>query len=137
MRLKCKKPSRISDRQVRSLTAHIQRDRNEYDLTIVQEYVALGLGFWDGRAWVEVTTEGGFVISVPLDQFEIVSGESSAFWELRVDADGSVKLWPPSFYRPAYHADLADREPGVVADFEQVREKLEAEARGQLTRLRG
>lgn len=95
----------------------------------------MGVGFWDERAWVEIATEGGFILSVPLTEFEIVNGIPSTFWATRMDADGSVRLWPPSFYQDSYHSDLADRKPSVVADFERVRESLEAEDRRQLIRL--
>jgi hypothetical protein len=94
----------------------------------------MGLGFWEGRAWVEIAMEGGFVLSVPLTEFEIVNGTPSTYWEARTDKEGTVRLWPPSFYQKTYQADLADREPSAVADFEQVRELLEAEDRRQLSR---
>lgn len=97
----------------------------------------MGLGFWEGRTWVEIATEGGFVLSVPLAEFEIVNGSPSTFWVARMDDDGTVRLWPQSFYQETYQADLADREPSAVADFERVREMLESEDRRQLSRLGG
>ena len=97
----------------------------------------MGLGFWEGQAWVEIATEGEFILSVPLAEFEIVNGTPSAFWDARMDDDGTVRLWPPSFYQATYHADLADREPSVVADFERMREMLEAEDRRRLSRIDG
>jgi len=87
----------------------------------------MGLGFWDGVVWVEIVLEGGFMLSVPIGEFEVISGFVSRFWSLKVSGDGTVRLWPPSFYSRAYHSNLADRVPDVVADFERVRAAVEKE----------
>ena len=110
-----------------AVAAYKQPDRTEYDLIVGQEYVAMGLGFWDAKAWMEIATVGGFLLSVPLTEFEVVSGKPSSFWELRVTADDAILLWPPSFYKATYHSELADRVPSVVEDFEYVRQLLEKE----------
>lgn len=89
----------------------------------------MGLSFFDNAVWVEIATEGGFLMSVPLREFEIVSGKPSIFWEARVDKDNTFRLWPPSFYAPFYHSDLADRDPHVVTDFDRVREQIEEDDR--------
>lgn len=89
----------------------------------------MGLSFSDDAVWVEIATEGGFLVSVPLKEFEIVSGKPSMFWEARVDSDNIFRLWPPSFYAPFYHSDLADREPDAVTDFDRVRKQIEEDDR--------
>jgi len=117
------------DEGVLDFTAHVSPLRSEHDLLVGREYTAMGLGFWDGVAWVEIATEGGFLMSIPLTEFEIVEGSASAFWTARVDRDGTVRLWPPTFYEGTYHSDLADLEPGAVSDFARVRAMIESEDR--------
>lgn len=103
--------------------------RTQYDLVVGQEYVAMGLSVSDGVIWIEVATDGGFLMPVPLKEFDIVYGKPSNLWEARVDEENTFRLWPASFYAPFYHSDLADREPAVVADFDRVREQIEEEER--------
>lgn len=89
----------------------------------------MGLSVTSGGVLVDIATEGGFLMPVPLKAFDIVSGRPSSLWEARLDADGTFRLWPPSFYTPFYHSDLADREPAVVADFDATRRRIEEEDR--------
>jgi hypothetical protein len=129
MRLRCIRRVPVSVDRVVDLAAYKRPDRTPYDLVVGEEYVAMGLGFWDAKVWIEVATAGDFLISVPLDEFEIVSGTPSIHWKLEASGDGYVRLWPSSFYQPAYHSDLADRVPAVIDDFERVRKMLEGEDR--------
>src|SRR5713101_189436 len=124
MRLRCIRRNPISRDAVTDLAAYRQPDRTEFDLVVGHEYVAMGFGFWDAKAWVEVATDGGFLLSVPLEEFEVVSGRPSSYWELRATDDGSVRLWPVSFYAPTYHSDLADRVPSVVQDFDRIKQLI-------------
>lgn len=87
----------------------------------------MGIGHWDGELWVEVATDGGFLMSVPASELELVNGRPSALWELRLGEAGDFRLWPSSFYGEFYHSDLADRVDGVVKDFEKMRAALERE----------
>lgn len=89
-----------------------------------QEYAVFGLGFWEGRAWVEIESDGGFLYSVPLSEFEIVDATPSSLWRIRAQPDGAITLWPPEFYEPYFHSDLADRKPEAVDAFKSVRERL-------------
>lgn len=134
MRLKCIRRTTIES-TVLDFAAHTRPDRNEYDLVIGQEYVAMGLGFWDSQVWAEIATDGGFLMSVPLQEFEIACGTPSAFWVTRMDPDGTVRLWPPSFFEEGYQALLADREPRAVADFDRIRELIEAEDQRRMMRI--
>lgn len=103
--------------------------RNEYDLVVGQEYVAMGLSFINAHVIVEVATQGGFLMPVPLRAFAIVSGRPSAHWEARVESEENFRLWPPAFYEPFFHSDLADREPTIVAEFNALRRLIEEEDR--------
>lgn len=102
-------------------------DRTSFDLEIGTTYVAMGIGFWDGIVWAEIAVEGDFLLSIPLDQFEVVVGRPSIHWELRNGQDGAVRMWPPSFFDRGYHSRLADQVPEVVRDFAKVRDMLERE----------
>ncbi len=137
MRLKANPPTRVLADGALSYNAHSSPNRTPHDLISGSEHVAMGIGFWDGIAWVEIATEGGFLMSIPITEFEVVRGSPSRFWEMKVDADGTVRLWPPSFYQGTYHSDLADLAPEVVRDFERVREQIEQEDAGHVVTISG
>jgi len=127
MRIRCRRNTTVG--QTLSFQAKRTPLRTEYDLVVGQEYVAMGLSVADAVVWIDIATEGGFLIPVPINEFEITSGRPCSLWEARVDEEGIFRLWPPSFYAPFYHSDLADREPRVVADFDRVRQQIEEEDR--------
>ena len=102
-------------------------NRTASDLVVGREYVAMGIGYWRGELWVEVATDGGFLISVSANELELINGRSSALWELRLEEGGEFRLWPSSFYGEFYHSDLADRVDAVVKDFDRVRLAIERE----------
>src|SRR4029077_7096980 len=68
----------------------------------------------------------GYLVSTPACLFEIVDGTASRHWQLRIQKDGAVTRWPPSFYREYYHDDLSSLVPEVVQDFQRVRQLIEA-----------
>lgn len=103
--------------------------RTDYDLDLLREYVALGIGFWDGIAWAEIATDGGWILSVPLELFEITEPTASRYWQLRFDARG-MTLWPPFFYESTLNSELADDVPEAVEKFRSLKAQIEAEALG-------
>jgi len=104
-------------------------------LELDKEYVVYGLQFetqsliWGTGVWLQVAAEERIAFA-PVCLFDVVEGHVSRHWDLRTWEDGSVTLWPPSFYADYYHDDLTAKKKDVVEDFRQVREVLEREARG-------
>lgn len=101
-----------------------QEHRTEHDLVPGREYLVFGLSFWNCELWVEVESDGGFLYSVPLSEFEIVNARPSKYWQLQREVDGAYTLWPLELRRPYFHADLADRVPAAVEAFAQLKLKL-------------
>jgi hypothetical protein len=106
----------------------------DFHITPGKEYVVFGLTVviepgYPGRGLrVEHLTDYGNLVGTPICLFEILDGTVSQYWQTRVREDGTVTLWPPTFYREFYHDDLSDGEPDVVEDFKRVKELIEAEA---------
>jgi hypothetical protein len=98
-----------------------------FALTIVVEPDASGRGLFLDHL---TETNYGNLVRTPACLFEIVDGTASRYWEVRVREDGTVTLWPPSFYREYYHDDLSEGLPDVVEDFRRIRALIEAEAVG-------
>ena len=48
-------------------------------------------------------------------------------WELKVDENKNIRLWPPSFYRMYYRDDLSENVPEIVEDFQRVKALIEKE----------
>ena len=103
-------------------------------LTADESYLVLGLQYdvgsiiWGTGAWVQLSVEPDRVLFAPLYLFELIDSRPSRLWDTRLWEDGSVTLWPPSFYREYYHDDLAAGDPDVVDDFRQVLAELAEES---------
>lgn len=113
--------------QAKQLGASFNTERTDYDLDLLREYLAIGLGYWQGVAWVEIVTDGGWLLSVPLFLFEITDPKASKYWEIRTDG-ASTTLWPPSLYEPDFNSQLADDVPSAVETLRELRALMEAEA---------
>lgn len=64
----------------------------------------------------------------PLCLFEIADGRASVYWDVGVQKDGAVTLWPKNFYREYYLEDLFEDEPEIVKDFKQLYSLMQAES---------
>lgn len=99
-----------------------------------REYVVIGVDFAvDSRVhgtgtWLHLVNDDDRLSWAPLGLFDVTDPRVSSQWELRQHADGQVTLWPPALYREFFHDDLSEREAEVIAEFQRVRESLEAEA---------
>jgi len=104
-----------------------------FPLTIGNEYIVLGIEFainsrlYGTTTLVEIKSDVGHLISVPIGLFEIIDGKVSRYWEARSWGDNTVTLWPPSFYREYYHDKLSERMPDIVEDFNRVYIQLASE----------
>jgi hypothetical protein len=92
-----------------------------------EEHTVFGIGFWDGIVWIDVEVQTEVLVSVPLFLFEIVDGRPSRLWEARVDQNGGLTMWPPSFYERAYHDRLSDGKLPETKDFEVIKKRMEIE----------
>src|SRR5688500_18582663 len=90
-------------------------DRNAWAVSAGDDYVVLGLTFSFGTpalgtgSWIEYENprQGEYILTAPMDLFQVVEGTPSSIWELRADHE-MVTLWPHSFYVPGYHDRLSD-----------------------------
>src|SRR5690606_23244005 len=97
-----------TDMQAKLLASHYVAGQTDYSLHVGDEYTVLGLSFWSGVVWFEVALSMRTLVSVPAILFEVVSGRPSSHWDLRLNPDGSVLLWPVLFYRPCFHDLLSE-----------------------------
>ncbi len=139
MRVRCIS-TKISDELARQFGDEYFSQRGYADLDEGREYVVYGLRMTVGSAnagaslWVDVMGDlFDWPISVPLGMFEVVDSRVSRHWVLTVD-DGDVTLQPPSFAKFGYFSLLVDRDPDVVADFEQISRLLGSEFSSDLLR---
>ena len=105
------------------------RTDESFHLSIGEEYVALGLEFTNGIAWVDFAENNRTVISAPLFLFDIIDGQVSENWTVRRHADGTMRFWPDLFYERAFHDRLSNGEEPLVSRFVELRREMEAEAR--------
>ena len=97
-------------------------------------YTVLGLTFhirsnlYGTTATVEIADDEGHLATVPLCLFEVVDDRISRHWIIRSWDDGTVALWPRSFFSEFYRDDLSEGMPDVAADYERVKRLIEAEA---------
>jgi hypothetical protein len=129
VRVKCT-AERLSTDQQRRLGSELLRQ--EFHLTVGQEYLVFGLQFRFGSAggvgvWIEYETELGYLGSAPLALFEVTDSRVSRFWEFAVAPDGTALLEPLSFRREYYFDDLSSGVESVLRDFEEVKRTLSTE----------
>lgn len=113
--------------QAERLGRYYQPGRQEFPVALDHEYLVFGMRIWGQAAWVDIESDAGYLVTVPLCLFRIVDGRVSALWEARVDADGDLSFLPPSFYQEYYIDDLIEGVPEVVRDYLRVRVLLEEE----------
>src|SRR5713226_5879907 len=113
-----------TEAQIQFLGPGFRRDRS-FGVVPGREYLVIAMTIdvapetMGSGAWVDVLMEPDIptLIPVPLCLFDIVDPRVSRHWEIRVSEEGTVRLWPSSFYREYYHSDLSDRDPKIVKDF--------------------
>ncbi len=116
-----------NEQQTALLSPYYQPGKQQFALTVGQEYVALGLTILQGIPWVELASDSKFLYSAPLFLFKIINGRISRYWEMRCHGNNNLTLWPPSFYQEYYHDDLLEGVAEIVADFNAVCALLESE----------
>lgn len=118
--------------QLATLGPAFFRER-QFFITEGEIYLVLGLSFlWNARLFgsgmtLQVKNDYGRPTWAPACLFEIIDSRVSSYWELKIDGDGDVHLWPPSFYRDYYHDDLSEEVPAVLEDYKRVVALLQAE----------
>lgn len=127
MRVRCKPSSVVPIRSARDYGSTHAESRTEHDLVPGREYLVFGLSFWSGEVWVEVESEGGLLYSVPLSEFEILSGRPSKYWEIKRQPDGATTLWPRELTVPYFHSDLADGVPTANNAFAKLKLRMLSE----------
>lgn len=133
MKVRCRATTLTDER--RNSIGGMLADRNSWALSTGDEYLVLGLTFSFGNrelgtgAWIEYENrrQGEYLLTAPLDLFEIVDAKPSVIWDFQADSEMAT-LWPNSFYRSGYRDRLSDGAAGEVADFRRVKEAI---ARGQ------
>lgn len=110
-----------------------RRQRNEFAVTPGRVYTVLGLtfiaksGFFGSGVTLQIIDDLDRWSLKPLCIFDIEDPRPSGLWIAGMLDDTDMGLWPESFFREGYHEDLVAGVDEVVADFERVRQALEAE----------
>ena len=123
MRVRCTAERPTAEQAALLGKDHFDPQRS-FGVRVGTEYLVYALEFHSGHVWVELAPDFDQIIAAPLFLFEVSDPAVPPIWRLKVLEDGSVMLWPPSFFREYYHSDLAEGVPEVVDDFRDVRETL-------------
>lgn len=110
--------------QVERLGKHYTPGRQEFPLEIGQKYLVYGLRCWDQGVWIDVASEAGYLVLVPLCLFKIVDGRLSALWEARTDSAGGIELLPTTFHRDYFIDDLVEGDTETLKEFWRIRSLL-------------
>lgn len=100
--------------------------KQTFPVELGKEYTVFGLYSEGGTPWINLELSW-YLCSVPLCLFEIVDARVSRTWEVRLADDGSLAMWPPSFFQEYYFDDLFEGVPEVVSDFETVKRAIYSE----------
>lgn len=126
MRVKCVAAKPNPD-QVNRLGKSYREGLTAYPIHEGLEYVAFGIGVWEGIPWVEIAMETDAVVSVPLFLFQITDPSPSSLWEIRLHPDGALTLWPADFYGEYFHDRLSDGRPDEVEALRRIERFMNAE----------
>jgi len=127
MRVRCVAES-VTAEQGAKLGPLYQGGRQSFGVKLGSEYLVFGISVADGAVLLEIAQEYDQLYPVPMLLFEIVDPKVPSLWQARQSEDGTLFLWPPSFFdREYYHQDLVEQVPSVVEDFRRVRRRLELE----------
>jgi hypothetical protein len=107
-----------------------------FNSTIVvgSEYVVLGITCgpkseaFGSSPTVLIRDERGGCAFVHLALFEITEDSASRFWKVVSTKNGTLKIWPKSFFKQYYHDDLSEGVPEIVEDFRKVADMIKSEA---------
>jgi len=100
----------------------INANMDDY-LELGREFVVYAITKNNNSCYFQIFDDN-HLVSIPSELFEITDRESSKYWEVRIDEDKVLKLWPKEFFNGYFHEDLADGEPEVVKIFENIKKKM-------------
>ncbi|HET9492893.1 MAG TPA: hypothetical protein VFR15_01545 [Chloroflexia bacterium] len=105
----------------------------EYHITEGNEYLVLGLetyvrsSVFGTCTAIRHETDYGHLIASPAMLFEIVDPRASQHWRAKLWPDGSITLWPESFYQDFYFEDFSEGASAIMDDYRRVRSLLDQE----------
>jgi hypothetical protein len=133
MKVKCILDS-INDELAESVGLSGNRPDYYRSISKGQEYVVLGLSYdpslvayYGGKPVIEIKDNSGRLTAVPIFLFEIIDSVPSKHWQIRYSENGSLTMYPESFYKDFYHDDLSEGIPEIVDNFKEVCVKFESE----------
>ncbi|HXB26442.1 MAG TPA: hypothetical protein VNV25_17030 [Gemmatimonadaceae bacterium] len=86
------------------------------------------MSFRQGEPWFELHVPIRVIASFPALLFEIVDTTVSRYWQIRIDEDGTVRLWPPQFYQEYFIDDFSNGKADVVEELATIEARIEAGA---------
>lgn len=98
----------------------------EFPVRVGELYRAYGLRLWGAGSWIDIESDGGYLVSVPLCLFEFVDGAVPPTWVARVDAEGDLALLPPAFHEPYFIDDLSEGKTEPRAAFAAAKAEMAA-----------
>lgn len=102
--------------------------KNHFFITTGKEYVVFGLSFYSNRygkgCFVQILSDHNHLIDVPIKLFKITDNRSSRYWNIKINENGDMFLWPASFFEEFYHDDLSEGIDHIVKDFDLVKDKI-------------
>lgn len=116
-----------TEEQATLLGSYYRSGEQVFHVVPGREYLVLALQMWEGIPWVQLPSDSGYIMHVPLCLFSVTDDRGSRYWRIEVHPNGDLTLWPESFYREYYHDDLIEGVSEVVADYKRVRAEMESE----------
>lgn len=124
MIVQCIQRSPSADQAVR-LGGHYRPGQQEFPVQLGRKYMVYGLRFWDGGVWIDIASDAGYIVIVPLSLFVVIDGRVPDVWEAHMDEEGNVELLPSSFHRPFFIDDLVSGDVDTLKEFWTIRDELE------------
>jgi hypothetical protein len=113
--------------QAARLGKRFRPNEQEFPVKPGRKYLVYGLRYWEGETWIDIESEAGYLVIVPLCLFSIVDARITAHWEARVDDKGNLDLLPAEFHREYFLDDLIEGDAEALKEFWRIKRILQEE----------
>ena len=98
--------------------------KQEFPVDTGRSYHVYGMRLWGAGVWIDIESEGGYLVVVPLCLFTVVDSAVPPWWVAKVDDDGDVALLPEAFHDRYFIDALSEGDTRAKAAFAAIKRQM-------------
>lgn len=134
MKVKCLHIS-ANERHLKLLGNNFDAEIRYNQISIGSVYTVLAMTchrasqYFGDQPTVDIIDDNGSLRVVPICFFETIDNRPSLDWEISIDANGVVKLWPHEYFEnPYFHDDLSNGDTRVITALKNIISRMNGDA---------